>query len=151
MNSWRDIVHIVTGAQNSVFGITKDGKVLCAGSNCRGRFSYLEQQLEPYHDIIDLYAAGSECEVVYLLSKDGTVAYTRGNTQAENTNGECIQKLDGHFYYTVFGQTSSNRLLSFSSRMNKENDKESEGWNNVRSFSFGAAEYIRPFLIAIIE
>lgn len=69
VTSWSDVQHLAVGSQNSVFGITKNGTVLCAGSNLKGA----KQHLEQLQGVVDVCAMGGECETVLLALSDGRV------------------------------------------------------------------------------
>lgn len=71
---WEKVVRLAAGDQNSVFGITEDGRVLCAGSNClRGPNGDVRKRLAALSGVTDLKTAGSECERILLSRRDGTV------------------------------------------------------------------------------
>lgn len=73
--SWENVVHIAVGTQNSVFGITADGRVLCTGGNLAGSIRR-ESRKSFFKDIegaVDVCTSGSECERIYVAYKDGAV------------------------------------------------------------------------------
>lgn len=80
VNNWQDIVHIAVGSQDSVFGITRNGSVVCTGGNCtNGPFGNMQNKLSAYQNVIDICAMGSECEHVMLALSDGRLINFNGN------------------------------------------------------------------------
>lgn len=72
---WRPVRRIVTGNQNAIFGITGDGRVLCAGSNClQGPQGNMTDALADLERVADICAIGSECGRVIVACSDGSVA-----------------------------------------------------------------------------
>lgn len=80
VSQWEKVVRLVAGSQNAVFGITGDGRVLCAGSNClHGPHGNLQETLQGMTGVKDLYATGSECEKITLIFSDGRIAAIGGD------------------------------------------------------------------------
>ncbi len=80
VSEWRNVKRIVTGPQNSVFGITRDGRILCAGENLihGPHGSGYPSELAKLSGVYDLCAMGSECEDILIAMKDGTLLNYRG-------------------------------------------------------------------------
>ena len=80
--SWEDVVFLTTGNQDSVFGVTRQGKVLFAGHNCvDGPNGDLRER--PFYDVTGVCPAGSECERLLLFYRDGTVTDLQGTQYDE--------------------------------------------------------------------
>lgn len=148
VNDWDNVSHIVTGSQNSVFGITHDGRALCAGSNCDEK---LRATLSLEREVKDICTTGSECEKVLLLHNDGIVSTARGTLLLENSFAYTFVKLYGHFYHTVFGQTDDLTIIPLLSDFDSSDCERMANWRGIRSFSMGQKGYSRPFAIAVVE
>lgn len=111
VTQWQNIVKLVPGNQNSIFGITSDGKVLAAGANCiEGPNGDVNKKLNKLNDVIDLFPTGSECETIILCHSDGSIS----SIDAYQIPDQCkvkIKKLDGFFWYFVVGLTTDNSLI----------------------------------------
>ena len=103
---WRNIARIKAGLQDSIFGITYDGKVLADGANC---VKGLNKYLKDFDDVVDLTTTGSECETVILLHRDGSLSDLKEHQIAMDAK---FQSLDSYFDYTVIGLTTDNKLLN---------------------------------------
>lgn len=78
--NWPDVVALFPGSQNALFGVTEDGRVVCAGHSCTaGPCGDLRPKLSELSDIAAVCPAGSEGEQLLLFRKDGTVTDIRGN------------------------------------------------------------------------
>ena len=148
VDGWQNVVHIVTGIQNSVFGVTHEGRVLCAGGNCSDT---LRQTLYNQKDIIDVCTTGSESEHVILIHKDGKITTWDGTPLLEGSNPHRIIKLYGHFYHTVFGLTDNRTLLPLYSIFSQEDNDLIATWKDVRSFALGQKGFSAPFAIAVLD
>lgn len=72
--SWKGIRRICVGSQCSVFGITQEGRILCAGHNCTaGPRGDMTEKLSQVTGAKDLCALGSECEQILVLLEDGSL------------------------------------------------------------------------------
>ena len=148
VRDWENVRRIVTGTQDAVFGITEDGKILCAGENLR----YKQERLASFSEVADLYPTGSECESIIIALKDGTILDDRGGIRpicALVDEVETQAVLDGHFNYTVCALNSDRRLVHACREVNTpvfpDNDKP------VLSFAVGDCGYGRPFVLAVAE
>ena len=162
---WENVCRIVTGTQNAVFGVTRDGRVLCAGANCKR--SHLKSDLEQITDAVAVYPTGSECETIVIGKKDGTLIDDRGVVLPESSGegagpapvlsipeGPLDQVLEGSFFYTVVGKTPAGRLFPVINRGGL--DWKSLGLRlllggRISSFAVGDVNYGPPFLIAVAE
>lgn len=147
VNGWQNVRRIVTGTQNSVFGITKNGEVLVAGHNGDN----LKEKLSECKNVIDICPTGSECEDVYVLTADGiarglNISHDEVLFESEKQIDEKI--LDGVFCYKVFGLTEKGALLDISEE--KPVSVFSEDYNIV-SFAVGDCDYSKPFVIALAK
>jgi len=111
---WRDVVRLAAGNQDSVFGITKDGRVLCAGANClRGPHGDLRAALSSLSGVTDLSAAGSECERILLSRKDGIVTDLSGTALLSGVRREA-PVFGGNFALTaVYMEDGTLSLLPY--------------------------------------
>lgn len=152
VNDWHNVKHIVTGAQNSVFGITHDGRVLCAGANCNDD---VHKRLSQETDIMDICTTGSEGEWLVLLHRDGTVsspnASTSLRTRLSEVNKYRFVKLYGHFYHTAYGLTEDRSLIPLFSPLSGGDNEVVSGWSSVRSFAIGQKRFSSPFAIAVLD
>ena len=114
---WHNIARIVTGNQNSVFGITHDGRVFAEGANCRrGPHGDINEYLKDFTDVVDLAPTGSECEMVFLLHRDGSVSDYNGRKIPIDAK---IKKLDSYFWNSVVGLSTDNQLIHIVSERNQ--------------------------------
>lgn len=117
VESWRNVSRIVTGTQGSVFGVTKDGKVLCAGANAERAHN---MELSGLAGVMDIAPTGSECEQVIAAFEDGSVRDARTKellftvSPSRAAGGKMI--LDAHFGYIVFAQKSDTELYRLAGR-----------------------------------
>lgn len=85
LDQWRPVRRIVTGNQDAIFGITADGRVLCAGHNClRGPRGDMTETLAALERVSDICAIGSECGRVIVACADGSL---RDVFSGETLNG----------------------------------------------------------------
>ena len=143
--SWKEIRRIVTGTQNSIFGITEEGKVLCAGANCREKY----KNLDDFSDIVDVFPTGSECEELYLVHRDGTVSEYRTGKIKGVSCGEAslpTKRLDGNFGYSVYALTKDGAISGVS---HGNFEAPFEGSLGITSFAVGDVDYSSPFVLAI--
>lgn len=153
VESWTDIVRIVTGLQNSVFGIKKDGSVLCAGANLtKGPHGDVRPRLAELKNVIDICTTGSECEVILIAHGDGTVTNIHGEIIFDHAwsggpeGNLCI--FQSHFCYEVIILDERRKLVSWQhNNLNKlfEHDPR------ILSFAVGNNEYGKSFVLAVAE
>ena len=168
VTSWRNVCKIVTGSQDSVFGVTTDGRVLCAGAGCmRGPYGNLQRKLDLITDAVDVYPTGAECQVIVIAKSDGSLVdhdgrvltYSKENEEAplpivKMPEGPLDQVLDGTFWYTVVGRTPGGALFSTMRRYvtDWENSKSIfPSHVRINSFAVGDIGYGTPFVIAVAE
>lgn len=138
---WREVVKIVTGVQNSIFGITKNGKILAAGTDAMN----IKSRISKFDNVIDVYPVGSECTDIYVLTTDGSVASARDDMSNLNISNKLL-KLDGHFDYKAFALTESQSVIDISARNTKSVFPEK---NKIVSFAVGDSNYTIPFVVAL--
>lgn len=165
VSTWSNIRRIVTGLCDSVFGITNDGKVVCAGANLtHGPHGDLSSKLSEIKNVVDVYSTGSECEDVVFafqnreirsLSPHGICA----KTCSDYHNEEKI--LDGHFGYMVYYKNQNGRItelysgeeVSFTKTMRLlglyRNGNNPLNLSNIASFAVGDGAKGGPFIIAL--
>lgn len=143
VTQWRDVVKIKTGIQNSVFGITRDGKVLFAGRNTRN----CGDAIARYNQVVDVCPTGSECEAVYLLLADGRVVHAR-DPEKNTGSMEKYKCLDGHFHYRIFALTQTQRLAEL---CGPDSPSVFPGDYRITSFAVGDHDYGQPFVIAVAQ
>ena len=151
VSGWKDVRRIVTGMQNSVFGITNDGRILCAGMNCtRGPHGYMENVLSKFTDVLDLCPTGSECEEIIILKKDGTITDCRGTVLFTIP----ADSLDGTFHYTVLTKTADGRVLPVMNRNLPDHEINQPVFpenQRILSFAAGYGWETGSFVIAAAE
>jgi hypothetical protein len=150
VESWRNVSRIVTGTQGSVLGVTKDGKVLCAGANAERA----HMELSGLAGVMDIAPTGSECEQVIAAFEDGSVRDARTKellftvSPSRAAGGKMI--LDAHFGYIVFAQKSDTELYRLAGRPEYcEPVFRKKG--RIVSFSVGDCSYSDPFVVAVVE
>lgn len=136
---WKNVVKIRTGVQNSVFGITKDGKVLSAGANTRN----CRDAIALYSQVVDLCSTGSECEEVYLLLADGRIITTKGTACAGT-----YTSLNTHFNYHVFALNQAQRVVDL---CRPGTPLVFPGEYTISSFAVGDLNYSAPFVVAVAQ
>lgn len=147
VEAWRDVKRIVTGTQNSVLGITADGRVLAAGYNLDRK----KDKLSQCKNVVDLYPLGSECEDIYVLRNDGcvdSIGYNRGYRVLSSVKSIGDKYLDGHMNYKVYALTEQQAVLDASS------DSLTPVFDNkyrIVSFAVGDYDYLDPFVVAVAE
>jgi len=141
IKEWREVIRIVTGVQNSIFGITKNGEILAAGTNAMNIKNYLSK----YDNVVDVYPIGSECTDMYVLTMDGSVARVREDLNNLNISNK-LQRLDGHFDYKAFALTESQSVIDISDHNAKSVFPEK---NKIVSFAVGDSNYTKPFVVAL--
>ena len=117
VTSWRDVKKIVTANQNGVLGITKDGKVLCAGGNfTRDPSGYTRKRLSKLSGVVDACVTGSEAEQVIVALDDGSIVEVFQSSEPyEITSAYLADRrpsklLDSFFDYTVCCVDSNGQL-----------------------------------------
>ena len=151
---WRDVRRIVTGNQNSVFGITRDGRLLAAGAGLTQgpHGDGLSRVLEGIRNAADVFPTGSECEDVILAERDGTVRSLfspEDPASCLRSDGTEDQKLlDGTFWHTVYALSPERTLYRF-----QDPDRASLFAKKlrIRSFAVGENAAREPFVIALAE
>jgi hypothetical protein len=80
ISTWCNINHIAVGNQSSVFGITQDGTIVCAGGNTsNGPRGNLKKSLATIEHVVDICVLGSECEEIMIALSDGRIVDSTGN------------------------------------------------------------------------
>jgi hypothetical protein len=153
VSTWQNVRRIVTGIQNSVFGITGAGQVLCAGGNCsHGPRGDMSRLLAGVRDVVDLYPTGSECEEVVLAQRDGRLRMLSAGTKSSGAysleTAGTRKLLDGHFNYHVYALTREETLICC---QEPEAGPVFDPCFAIRSFAVGDAGYGEPFLVAVGE
>ena len=147
--SWNNIGKIVVGLQNSIIGITKDGRLCCAGADLlRGPHGDVRARLASYTDVTDVCMTGSECEEILIAHRDGTVGVLGRNEilPVKTLAGEeCVLK--SHFTYTVFILDENRNLIRFDRRTPTAVFPQG---TVISSFAVGDYHY-EPFVIALAE
>lgn len=143
--SWKGIKRIVTGTQNSIFGITEDGKVLCAGANCREKYKNFDE----ISDIVDVFPTGSECDILYFVHRNGSVSeYIAGKIERIKCAAFSVPQkcLDGTFWHTVYALTENDEIRGISS---ESVESPFDAKFRISSFAVGDVDYSTPFVLAI--
>lgn len=146
VENWRNIRRIVTGTQNSIFGITNNGEILAAGYNSRN----IQGRISQYNNVVDIYPTGSECEDLYILTSNGNVINLNGTCNSfifeSGTNNDKF--LDGYFGYKVFALTGQKMVIDIS-----DSDMISlfPASYKINSFAVGDCNYPDPFVVAVAQ
>ena len=154
ISRWSDVVRLVTGLQNSVFGITSKGNVLCTGWNCiKGPHGDIRDMMRSLTNVTDICTTGSECETILVTKDDGTVL-NPGTGEVLYNNAYIPrgvnrgQILDSHFNHHAYVLTDEKKLISL---FGDGIDPQVNQWQNVSSFAIGNRGYLDPFILAICE
>jgi len=145
---WENVTRIAVGLQNAIFGVTRDGRVLCAGANClNGPHGDISGILAGLNGVAAIGAMGSECEEILVFFRDGRVKglfsdiddiIPAGGIEV-SSNAGCVAAKDGrgrlHFYCR--------------NRDNEERFDELKG-RMVENFALGDIDFINPFAAALI-
>ena len=153
VGTWRGIRSIATNACGSVFGITAEGRVLCAGENLTaGPRGDVRGRLSEFRDVTDVCTTGGECQEILIARKDGTILDLDGNelSAAAYTgplrNGARIFR--SHFWYETVFLDREKRLMRISHGDVSEVFKNSPP---IASFAIGDCGFGKPFVIAVAE
>ena len=144
---WRNICRISVGLQDSIIGITKDGRMLCAGANLReGPHGDMTELLASYSDVTDVCMSGSECECIVVAHRDGTVEVLP-DRQIFSADGK-ERTLCSHFGYYHFIMDSERQLFVDDTCGLKP---VFPNCSIIDSFAVGDHDYSKPFVIAVTE
>lgn len=150
VSQWQTITHIAVGSQGSVFGITAQGTVLCAGAGCvRGPRGDLRETLSGYRDVVDICGLGSECNRVVLALTDGTLADTDGLLPLPAHKGKTGVLQGNCFIHGVLCREDTLEFIPY----HYPNPEELEAFRGKRitSFAAGFADGFQPFIIAVTQ
>lgn len=147
--SWKNIKRISVGLSNSIIGITKDGRMLCAGANLRkGPNGDITKLLDSYSDVTDVCMSGSECESIVIAHRDGTVENLDGLRIPVSTGDGKERILWSHFGYCYYIMDTERNLYMVShcdiAPVFPDNPV-------IDSFAVGDTGYSEPFVIAVAE
>ena len=155
---WKNVRKIIAHSTQSVFGITEDGHVLCAGrKTTNGPHGDLRERIASISGVRDVCTYGAECDGIFILLENGTViAFPRGDILRDQ-NGISIKPLmapndrkviDGHVSYYLYILTNEQRLCCIG-RENTSSVFPEE--YPVRSFAMGDNGRFAPFVVALAE
>ena len=143
VKGWRDVVRIVAGTQNSIFGITKNGTILSAGFNSMN----INKRLSAYSNVVDICPVGSECTNAYVLRGDGSVEELWG-THCNSAINVKTRRLGWHFNYKAVALTDDHCLVDISV---PNAPYVFSVDNKIVSFAVGDNNYCEPFVIGVAE
>ncbi|MBE5779282.1 MAG: hypothetical protein E7331_08115 [Clostridiales bacterium] len=137
VEAWSNIKHIVAGNQNSVFGITNSGSVLCAGANtiC-GPYGDLNKTLQAFHNVVDICAMGSECEKPLLALSDGRIVDMYGETIVNGHVGTGQIFTGNHLFTVAKMKNEKYMVLPYDNAISVSEKLSST--SNVRSIAVGS-------------
>ena len=147
---WENVAKIVPGpTQHAIFGITREGRVLCAGRNCtQGPQGGIRGKLAKFENVADIAASGAEGSRVYLVLRDGTLVDPEGRVLRRDcaVQGRC---LEGHYWLpAVRLATGSLAPIDWSCTGFLP---EISGWAHVQDFALGNQEWDPPFALALTD
>ncbi len=148
--SWKNVQRIITGSQNSIFGITADGRVLCAGANLKnGPHGNISARTTSLTDVVDIVTTGSECEEIYFAFRDGSVRDLNGKTIPVKTprSASCRKVFDGFFNFYIVILSENSELIQ--PGISKAAPLLS-GNGEVASFAVGSVGF-DPFVLAVVN
>ena len=148
---WSNVRRIVAGRQNSLLGITADGRVLCAGTSLRnGPRGDIAERAGALVGVRDAVPIGSECEEVLFAFQDGSVRDLYGEAVGvsapagaapakifEGAANHDALMLDGEGGLVRCTWTRASPLF--------------QGKGKVVSFAAGYHEYTDPFALAVVD
>lgn len=142
---WRNVVRIVTGLQDTLYGITADGKVLVAGHCCSG----IREKLAELTGVVDLRPTGGEGTELVYIRKDGSVHCLQGRVPEISVTAGEDPAIAAHFWYSVLVRDTSGKLQVVMDEANTL--REVAGWKPVRCFALGDGTDRCPFAIAVTK
>ncbi len=146
--NWDNIARLAVGNQDSLFGITREGKVLCAGANLtNGPHGNLRKKLSEISGVVDICAIGSECQRILIAFKNGTVTDLDGNKldiRHKDSNGvfvsnfsiAAIKNADNGIDFQPYFFPDKGKLNFFKSR-------------KIYSVAVGHIDNSTPFVVAL--
>lgn len=149
--TWENVVRIVPcSTRNGLFGITAEGKVLCAGSNLtRGPMGDLRSRLAALSGVTDIATSGSEGEQVMYTTADGRIFSLRGGQQEDFFCADTAPVLEGHWLAIL------NRKADGTVAVDHYNHcpglEETASWQGVTSMALGDVGYGTTFALGVIE
>lgn len=153
---WSNIRRIVTGStSDAVFGLTEDGRVMCAGENVtNGPHGDIRKTVSQMHNVIDVGTMGSECEAILFAFKDGTVMDLSGTripvTAWTGPAGGGQGVLESHFLYETIILNSERHLVRYS-HSDRNLTEVFPNHPEISSFAVGDCQYGPPFVLAVEE
>ena len=147
--SWKNIAHIAVGNQDAVFGITYDGKVVCAGANCEnGPMGNMNDLLKDVGNIAAICVQGAESGRVILFDKDGNIFPLGGEKYDMKYSG--AKRISSNYCFTAL-QTPDDKLDFITYYYPDE--KELNIFRNIQPYSFAAGLSLenQPFLVVLKE
>lgn len=146
VSTWQNIKHITVGNQNSVFGITTDGKIVCSGRNVIGSYRDLPTKLASFDHVVDISVMGSECESIHLLLEDGRFIDLHQNIILNNANA--LQDIRSNSLLSAIRCVDNSiKLISYNSSLQEMSIKTNN--HTIFSFAVGLSNMDKPFYIAI--
>ncbi|MBQ7093500.1 MAG: hypothetical protein IJN84_03230 [Clostridia bacterium] len=148
--NWENIAHLAVGNQDSLFGITKNGRVLCAGANLtNGPHGNLREKLNELSGVVDICAIGAECERILIAFENGTVTDLDGNKldiRHKDKNGvfvsnfaiAAIKNADDGIDFQPYFFPDEDKLKIFNKR-------------DIRSVAVGHIDNSTPFVVALCK
>lgn len=153
IRSWTDIARIVTGMQDSVFGIRKDGSVLCAGENLTGGSDGgIRRRLAGLKNVTDVCTTGAESGQIFIAYNDGTVTDLSGKIIFDKAlpvmPEDGVSVFQSHFRGEVIILDNRKRLVRLQQGDQTEVFKRCPA---ISSFAVGDVGYGDPFVLAVAE
>lgn len=143
--AWRNVVRIVAGLQDTLYGITADGKVLVAG-HCH---SGVREKLTELTDVTDLRPTGGEGTELVYICKDGSVHCLQGRVPEISVTAGEDPAIAAHFWYSVLIRDAFGKLQVLMDEAGTL--QEVSGWRPVQCFALGDGGDRRPFAIAVMK
>lgn len=148
--SWENVAKIVAGStQHALFGITREGRVLCTGHSCiQGPQGDIREKLARFENVADIANSGSEGGRIYLLLRDGSLWDADGNLIRRDcaAEGHC---LEGHYWLPAvrLADGSAEPIdWSFTGFL-----PEISQWPHVRELALGNQDWNPPFALALTD
>lgn len=151
VKTWENVARVVPYAgSDGVFGITRDGRVMCAGWNAtRGPMGDIRGRLAELRDVTDIATAGSEGERILYTRKDGTL-WELGQGQVEGVVCAAEHRiLEGQMMANLIRR--ADRTLEVKHYNYCPYLEEVSRWSNVRAMALGDQNDLDVFAVAVVD
>ena len=152
--SWQGVRRLAVGIQNALFGVTEEGRVLCAGRNLlQGGRGDMRRYLDGLRDVVDVASTGGEATRLFIAFRDGSVRDLDGSllpvTAAVDPQAGPQPVFASHFWHTVCLRDRERRLRVI------QGDRGTPAFPGrdvpVASFALAGLAFNPPGIVAVAE